>query len=130
MAAGTVLEATDGPLVVGAEAGQVDRVEVGVDQTLDDLGVVMAWADPVLDDLEVKVVGADQDSVDPEAADGVAQDPTRSVGLEDGIPDLEVTAVVNLQMVGIAQALEPVRMEVGSLVGDFVSNGTFESINS
>lgn len=63
-------------------------------------------------DLELKVVGADQDSVDPEVADGVAR-------------DLEVTAVVDLQTDGIAQASEPVRMAVGSLVGDFILIPTY-----
>lgn len=65
----------------------------------------------------MEVVGADQDKVGQEVADGVAQDPTRSAALEGGIQDLEVTATVNLQMVGIAQALEAVLMAVGSLVG-------------
>lgn len=70
----------------------------------------------------MEVVGADQGSVDPEVADGVAQDPTRWAALEDGILDREVTAVVNLQMAGIARALEVARMAVGNLVGGLVSN--------
>lgn len=108
----------------GLEAGQVDRVEVGVGPTLDGLEVVMAAADLVSGDPEVEVVGVDRDSVDPEVADGVAQDPTHLAALEDGILDLEVT-VANLQMAGIARALEAVQMAVGSLVGDLVFNETF-----
>lgn len=109
MAAGTLLEDTGGPVVDGEEAGQVDRV------------------DPTLDGLQEEVVGVDQGSVDPEVEDGVAQDPTHSVALEDGIQDLKVTAAVNLQMVGTVQALDLVRMAaVGTLVGDFVSNETFD----
>lgn len=109
MVAGTVLEATGGPLGGGVEAAQVDRVG------------------PTLDGLEVEVVGVDQDSADPEVEDGVAQDPTHSVALEDGIQDLGVTAAVDLQMAGIALAWEAVRiLAVGSLVGNFVFNQTFK----
>lgn len=40
MGAGIVLEASDGPLVGGEEAGQVDRAEVGVVPTLDVLDLI------------------------------------------------------------------------------------------